>query len=681
MQDPHILPKRIFPPRPEAWPPGAAAHLPGARSHAMRRRLQVFIGVFLLCALVSLVYTYMRPPIYLANARVQITPSGKAAPGEAAAEKNDTVAFLLEVQVLTSRPLLEKVAQRLWGASKSGDDVVQSLQDMLTVNSVAGSNVVLLEARGPQPQELARLVNTVIDAYREQQDQAGKAQATTQLDEARDELRIVNAKVAAQKKATEEFRVRAGIVSIERDENQVLSRLKGLGTALGGAAEREAVAEGKLRALEQATRSGTRAALAKDNPTVASIEQRLSQLREEWRALERQFTPRYLDMDPPAKALKIRIANLEQQLETERQKGQTDALASAQEELASVRASGQKLQQQLLSDKQSVQVFARNFAEHKSMQEAMQGLEKLQQAVQQRLVTLESREMARKPQLRVVEPATTPESPWRPRYTQDAAIGLAGSVVLGFLAVWFVEFFSRPEPTPTGPQAVVISPHWMGMPAPDVQAQLTTQTAESWSGSRVEAPRQLVQATPRELNPDEVERLLAAAAPDARPVLVALLCGLAAEELVAMQVMHADTVAMTLTVPGDAGRVMPLEGPLREWLTGQDAIPSSPLFSNLHGKALVLGDIHSLVTSSAFDADLMQPPSVTPEALNHTYVAHLVRQGLRFGELGRVVGRLSTATLNSLAPLAPEGPRVALEAVERWLPAVQDLRRSPFVVG
>ena len=68
----------------------------------------------------------------------------------------------------------------------------------------------------------------------------------------------IDAKVAEKKRAMEEFRMRANIVSGERDENQALSRVKGLGTSLTAATDREAVAEGRLRALEQAAIEGKR---------------------------------------------------------------------------------------------------------------------------------------------------------------------------------------------------------------------------------------------------------------------------------------------------------------------------------------------------------------------------------------------------------------------------------------
>jgi hypothetical protein len=86
-----------------------------------------------------------------------------------------------------------------------------------------------------------------------------------------------------------------------------------------------------------------------------------------------------------------------------------------------------------------------------------------------------------------------------------------------------------------------------------------------------------------------------------------------------------------------------------------------------------VADIESAVSTSAFDANLDEAQQVTPETLRHTYIAFLVRQGLRFSELGKVVGRMPSEALNVLSALAPSGERVGLGAVERTLPALRRL--------
>jgi len=649
---------------------GAAAQ----HSGRMRRRVLVFGGVFLLCALISLSYTFLRPAIYLASARLQVTPPARLPVPEAVTQADTTPDFLLESQILNSRPLLEKVAARLAAQGElkalSGEPVL-ALQAMLKVTPIEGTNVIELEAKGEQRLLVARLINTTIEVYREQQAQAGASSTQTELAQARDEVRVIDSKVAEKKRAMEEFRLRANIVSGERDENQALSRVKGLGASLTTATDREAVAEGRLRALEQAASEGKRAPQAKDNSTVLGIEQRLLQLREEWRALERQFTPQYLEMDANARALKTRIANLEQQAVEERRKSQQTALAEAREELASARATTQRLQQHLAEDKQSAQSFSRRFGEFQTLQDELRGLDQMRQAARQRLLALEASELTRKPRLQVLEAAATPETAWRPLYWRDAAISLAASLVLGFLAVWFVEFFDRREPMAPAPSTVILAQPWL---SPQQGAMALGGASAMPALSAAPLPQQLAAPMPRELSADELHRLLISAAPENLPLLLCLLSGLSVPELQALRVSHVDEHAQTLTVPASPSRVLALEGPLQTLVKHCAALPAGgALFADAAGAPLTVADIESAVSTSAFDANLDEAQQVTPETLRHTYIAFLVRQGLRFSELGKVVGRMPSEALNVLSALAPAGERVGLGAVERTLPALRRL--------
>ncbi|MDO8248163.1 MAG: tyrosine-type recombinase/integrase [Rhodoferax sp.] len=673
MSDQSVHSQRVFPNEfGKLYAGPADAHFgPMHRSRAMRHRVIVFFGVFLLCLLVSLSYTFMRSAIYMASARVQVTPSERVALGDAPAVQDHKPAFLIEVQILTSRPLLEKVVKKLQelGHLKGlGADPVSTVQEMLTVTPLEGTQMVQLQAQGAEPVLVARLINTLIEIYRDEQAATGNAVSQAQLLETREELRVIEASVAEKKKTLEAYKVRSNIVSSERDENQTLSRLKGLGTSLRDSTDREAIAAGRVRAIEQAIAEGKRTPQAKDNPTVASIEARLSQANEEWRALERQFTPQYLDMDAPSKALKTRISNLALQLEGERQKSQQMALAEAREDLASVRAATQRLQQQLAEDKQDVQAFSRRFSEFQGMQEELKGLEEMRQTAKKKLLAMESSETTRRPRILVVEPAVTPDGPWRPLYWRDAGISLAASIALGFLAVWFVEFFNRAEIRPQGPSTVIVPQPWMAITQP-LGPQLGAGPApETLAGGP--DTRLLPHPLPRELRSDEVEKLLDSAAPENQAILACLLCGLSADEVVSLRRQHVDTATGTLNVPGESSRALPLPAHLLALQTHRQAgSPDAPLFFKAADQPLDPEDIHSVVTSSAYDAELERPQSVTPATLRHTYVAFLVRQGLRFSELVHLVGRLSAETFNMLAPLAPDGQRVSIDSVKRMLPA------------
>src|SRR5215472_7671211 len=82
-----------------------------------RRRPVAFFAAFLPAAAASLIWVYSQPPEYRAVARLQISPAAGVAQAteakDAPAVVTDVKSFLTEVQVLTSRQLLQDAIERL----------------------------------------------------------------------------------------------------------------------------------------------------------------------------------------------------------------------------------------------------------------------------------------------------------------------------------------------------------------------------------------------------------------------------------------------------------------------------------------------------------------------------------------------------------------------------------------
>ena len=74
---------------------------------------------------------------------------------------------------------------------------------------------------------------------------------------------------------------------------------------------------------------------------------------------------------------------------------------------------------------------------------------------------------------------------------------------------------------------------------------------------------------------------------------------------------------------------------------------------------------------AAYDAGLDGADEVTLRTLRHTYLVHLLRQGIRFADIGRIAGRLPQEELAAYMRFAPSQPRVPLEQVDPVLPALR----------
>jgi len=656
---------------------------PSTTERANRRRLTVFLSVFCVVSVSGLAYDFLRPAEYRATSRLQVTPASYAVlsdastrPASPPSAEDEARPFLTEVQRLSSRPLLEQVAKRLGEAGQDlsalGPDPVAALQSVLTVTPVPGTHVVEMAATGARPELPAALLVAISEVYRNElarsfEEHSGEARAR-----ADDEVHRLEAAVAAKRRTAEEFRVQNNIVSPEREENEALAQLQGLGKSLQAASDRVSAAEGKVSALREAAAAGKGVVRAKDNPTLANLEQRASQAREDLRNLERTYTPDYLALDPNARALRARLAELERQIAAQRTAGQQAALAEAEEELASAREAERRLRAQIAAGRGSAGRFAARFEQYKELQSELTELASAYHDALQRRAKLEATERARVPSVQVLEQAALLREPWRPRYWRDAAIVVAGALVLALFAMALVELFNRPEPQPS----IVLA-------QPVIDGSLLQRVVRP-PGLNARVPPALGAADqpvlpapatmPRELSTEEILSLLRAAEPRTRRAIVLLLSGLAPEEALALCWRDVDREGGVAHLAGADARTVRLSPVATKNLSAEEGSPEASVLADAMGETATLDSLSTELLCAAHDAGLERVHEITPHALHHTYIAFLVRQGVRFADLAKVVGKLPGAVLAAYSALVPSGPRLSLESVNFVFPALERLQ-------
>ncbi len=617
---------------------------------------------------VSLGYVWLRPGEYRAAARIEITPGTTAAASSASAA-NPASPFLTEVQILTSRPVLEEVATQLarigHNPSQFGPDPIAGMQAHLAAQPVPQTNVVELIGTGSDAEALAPLVNTTIDVYREHLAQAYQSATSESLAQADEEVKRLVTTVETKRRELDVFRLRHNIVSLERGENPLLAQVRNLSSSLSAANERVAAAEGKLRALTESAAAGNALIRPRDDPALANLEQSVAQAREELRDMERTYTQNYLGKDPKSVALRARLAELERRITVQRAASQKAALVEAQEELASANAAAARIQSQMAAGRQEVGQFTTRFNEYKSRQDDLTELEKTFREATQRRARLEASERSRMPTAKVIEAASAPREPWRPLYWRDTAIAAGGSLALALLAMWLVELFNRMEPQPA---VVLVRPQASGLSYEGRFNAVSAQNPPLASLDRAEpALLASLPRLPRELDRDEATALLQAADDASRLVALLLLSGVTVEEAIALRVGDVDLARGIIRV-GAAGRDIALSDSLRAELVTRMTAPASDPLLGQGGRLATRESIDAQILCAAHDAGLEDPANVNAESLRHTYVAYLVRQGIRFADLTSLVGEVPADLLGAYSTFAPPGPRVARERIETSYP-------------
>jgi integrase len=178
----------------------------------------------------------------------------------------------------------------------------------------------------------------------------------------------------------------------------------------------------------------------------------------------------------------------------------------------------------------------------------------------------------------------------------------------------------------------------------------------------------------RELIPAEVGALWDLADPMSRQLLALILSGLSLDECAALRAEHFDPAAGRVRSPGKSEREIELAPAVGELFARSVPLPLWAGDDYRRTQDELAGRIGLL----AHDAGLSQPTGVTAEALRHSYVAYLVRQGARLTELERIVGAMPAAGLTRYASFAPTGQAKPLADVDTTYPSLKNPSRRDF---
>jgi polysaccharide biosynthesis transport protein len=632
-----------------------------------RRRLGVFGLTFVIACLAGQAWNFSRPAEYAASARVQVSLPEVGRPGMQASS-----AYATKLQLFDSRPMLARVAEALTGAGLPaavlGDDPAGRLQSMLQVAPVAGSEIVELRASGTNPRLVADLLNMLPEVVRKDLVARQSSEADAQLVSLRLELNRLERTAAERRARLETFRQRTGVFA-EREENEAVAQVKGLRQALNTALEKEAAAAARLKAVEEANERGRSSLQARTDPTLAALETRAHQVREQIKELERGYTPDFIALDPQARVLKSRLVELERQIAEQRVIGRQAALQSAQEDLGTAQAQVARLRAQTVAARPELARTATRLSEAKVYEDDLAQVERTRREVLERVTRLEADEQRRVAKLTVLEAAIVPQAPVRPDYWTDAGWVTAAAALLALAVMGTVEVFNRPPPrvAPPASTTVVLGPAWdpqrgmlSGAAYPPLPAP---QGVEAGPMAALAAPLRILEQA-------EAAALIAASAGATRFACVAGLMGLTPAEALAVEAADVQADPPSLTVRGPWSRTLPAP----PWLAltlGVGESPASVVLHDATGRPLTEADVESLLIGVALDAAIDRGATLGWDSLRNTCIDWLVGQGLRYADLPRFVGRVDAGLLQALSARHVEVARRESDRVEVLMPALR----------
>ena len=289
-------------------------------------------------------------------------------------------------------------------------------------------------------------------------------------------------------------------------------------------------------------------------------------------------------------------------------------------------------------------------------------MEKLYRETQKRLVQVQTSHKEKYPQVTVISRAYPSTDPISPDYSRDALIALASSLLLGLFTVWIFDYLTRKQE-----QLSPITLSGIHMYNPAIADRLNYQQAAYQP--IVQRPTNVL-ANPlyRELSVHQLRILLAASNLKGKQVISLLLSGLTLDEAAALKTDQIDLERATITVTGVAPRTLTINRAVNAFFAQSCNLPvwnTNKLASS--------ADLAAVILCSAVDSGLPNPGEITAEAIRHSYIAYLVRQGLRLSDLEQITGYLEPSVISSYSSYSPPQKKCGIDNIELLHPALDDI--------
>lgn len=579
--------------------------------------------------LVSQIYIFLQPAIYQSVATVltmAATDLDQASPSA------DIQHVSIQKQLLLGTVILDKTVEHLQTMLTNNREWnADELRSMFAVITEPETNLVHLQAEGPEPKVLQRAVNAWIETYLRIR-AAFVAENTEKVTaEITDQLQRIDRQVAEKRNEVDRFRLQHDILSTESADNQAHARLQGLNKSLNSALEDEVKAKAKLDTILAAISRNEVVVPEEDTRAMAVLLQQAEKLREELAAIEAHYTKEYINLNPNLGKVREQLVEIEAKIAQKASVGKDFARQEAENNYAAAREAVTAIKQQMQVHKQTAAEYTSQFTEHQALQQELLNLETLQQETKQRLVDIDVKQREKYPQVDVVDWASLPDKPIRPNYPRESLLAFAGSLALALLAVLIIEYLSRePAPQPAPMSLGGIHLHHQPRAMLDVTEPASPQVGYD--------PLKALPIAddPRELNRREVLTLTQAAEPSIKAVIHLLFNGLSLAEILSLSADCLNFEALMILIPGQRNVLMTD--------SVADCFSEDVAFENWPTEA----EIKTLLCCAAIDSGLPNPEHITIETLRHTYLLFLVRQGIKLADLTKIAGPLSPDQLLEL---------------------------------
>lgn len=638
-----------------------------------KKRAQVLVGTFLIVLIIGLSFVWLRSPVYQSSALLRfVYPDAVTLEQNARANQE----FALSDLRLTSLSILSSLSESLVlrGVQLTPDE----LSIMLDSKVNAEQRLITLIAKNSHRESLTPLMENWLELFlaKYQRQQSTTSEKDSQLTEAK--LLELEHMILQQRMILEQFSKDNDIISIESNENRILSKMQSVTEALNEAEQMQTKAAAQLAAIQQARIDGLPLVSSESRADMKLLISDIRALEQELEMFRRRYTEVYMKRDPAIVDKTKQLAVLNNEL---KMLVQSDDLF--EEEIRQLLISAEAQVNELLRQRKilldSTQEFSTILAQYRSKTFDVEQLEL--QAQKQRAALIDiTITRPFEPRVDILEQPMTASSPIGPNYLRDSGLVFALAMLSAALALIIYKMVAvkRTKVTSMGASYTVIQSQDNTEPAlsSPYEPQYISHQAQQAALSEPIAPVMTLGVSNICLNDEQNRALLFHLVDDGKLAMMLTYCGVAPDELMKLTLGQLDVSAGLIHIEGRYQRSLTMASDLQQMLGGFIEPDSEEhwLWRKPDGHVQTQSDISKMIHYAALDSGFENAELVDLNSLRHTYLKHLAQQGVRLNLLEKFAGYITPTQLSQYRKLAESGMTTELSELEMIHPSLSAKR-------
>jgi len=416
----------------------------------LRKHRWLVAGLFLVTVFSATIWAFVQTPVYQASAIVLIEPEPprilniqEVTPMGGPSQEY----YRTQYELISSRPIVEKVIETLNLRARMPElqrsaDPARTLQNAIIVEPRRNTRLVAVKFEHPHPQLAAEVTNALARQYVKHNldiKLRGAQEAMTWLNEQMTNLR---GKVQESSVALQNYRVKAGIMGLQEQRQITAQKIMDFNKQyLESQAQRLSV-EAKLNELQRVTGQGG----AQTIFTVADSQliQKLKQEASELEVTKAKLSKTYKDKHPEILKIDAQIEQVSQRIDAEIK----NMMRAVQTEFRVARAREETLLGNVNRLRTEAQELNEKEIQYLNLQRDADSNQQLYEAVLKRLKETGITGGLETNNVSVIEDATQPRLPIRPRKGVTLLVSVLLGLLVGAGTALTIEYFDTTVKTP-----------------------------------------------------------------------------------------------------------------------------------------------------------------------------------------------------------------------------------------